>query len=99
MHRLACPDVGADPVTQDLEQCRHCPDPPGKRRTIEVDALSSKDVALAMQGKMVAVFGDQNVGEQVEARAAAFDRRQVVRQGLTPQGRLRLRGKGWRGDR
>lgn len=27
-----------------------------------------------MQGKMVAVFGDQDVGEQVGARAATFDR-------------------------
>ncbi len=51
--------MGTDPFTQDLQQHHHHPEPSGKRQTIEVDAFSSIDVALAMQGKMVAVSGDQ----------------------------------------
>jgi hypothetical protein len=38
--------------------------PVGQRRAVEIDALPRVDLRLAIQRKMVGIFGDENLGHR-----------------------------------
>ena len=65
--------VPADGGGERLQQRRRPAHPAGQRRAVQIDAVTTEDLALAVQGKMIAVLRDENVGEQPRPRAAAFD--------------------------
>ena len=49
-------------------------DPVGKGRAVDLDALPGEDLALPVERQVIAVFGDQDVGEQGGGRQALGDR-------------------------
>ena len=55
------------------EQESRPPDPIGKRRSVEVDALSGIDLCLAIKRQMIGVFGDQDLRDRRLGRDAALD--------------------------
>jgi hypothetical protein len=67
-------DVVADPFRHRLQEPRGSADPVRQRRPIEVHAFASVDVALAVEGQMIAIFGDKDMSDQARTRPAAFDR-------------------------
>jgi hypothetical protein len=73
MDALGGKDVGADHVNERHQGCGGCAHPVGQCRYIKVDAAFI-DVALALEGEVQAVFGDQDVGEKLGACAPARDR-------------------------
>jgi hypothetical protein len=48
-------------------------DPVGERRTVEADPLAGVDLDLPIEGKVIGVLGDDDVGDQCLGRQAAFD--------------------------
>ena len=72
---LICAEcVAADRPHQGLEQCTRATHPVGKGRAIQIDPLAGVNLALAVQRKMIAVLGDQDVCKEPGAREAALDR-------------------------
>jgi hypothetical protein len=49
-------------------------DPVGKGRAVDLDAVPGKDLALPVEGQMIAVFGDQDMSEQGRGCEALGDR-------------------------
>ena len=66
--------VAADRLHQRLEQCTRPADPVGEGRAIKIDPLAGIDLALTIQGKVIAVLGDQDMCEQPWACEAALNR-------------------------
>ena len=54
------PDCGG----QRFQQRRRLADPVRQGRTVEVNALTLEDLALPVERQMIAIFGDQDMGEQ-----------------------------------
>jgi hypothetical protein len=73
MQRHAGPDVSSDRRRQRLDQECRLADPVGQGRSLELDPCPAIDDALPVQRGMVAILGDQHVGEEVRARAPALD--------------------------
>jgi hypothetical protein len=70
----SCTSIGADRLRQRRQQPGHFPDPTGHGRSIEVDALARVDLGLAVERGMIAIFGDDNMGNKASAGSPAFDR-------------------------
>jgi hypothetical protein len=60
MQGLQPPDRSADPI--------------GEGRAIQFDAMPRKDLALSIQREVIAVFGDEDMGEKGRAGQALGDR-------------------------
>jgi hypothetical protein len=65
--RRSAQDVATDRVGQWLQQRRRLADPVRQRRSVEVDPLTLEDLALPVERQMIAIFGDQDMGEQAVA--------------------------------
>jgi len=63
----------AEMVGQRLQERRRSPHPIGQRRTVKIDLLARVDLGLAIQGKVIAIFSDQHMGQQAGAGAPAGD--------------------------
>ena len=61
-------------VDQRHQRCRRRAHPVGQRRDVEIDAFPGIDGALPVERQMQAVLGEQDMGEQLRARAPARDR-------------------------
>src|ERR1700722_16685975 len=64
----------SQPRLQRLQPPAGAPDPVGERRAIKLDTLPGEDLALPVKGKVIAVLGDQDVGEEGGGRQALGDR-------------------------
>ena len=62
-----------EPLVNGPEQEGGAPDPIGERRAIERDALASVDLRLPVERKVVGVFGDEHLRDEVVRRQAALD--------------------------
>ena len=62
------------PRLQRLQPPSGAPDPVGERRAIQLDALPGEDLALPVKRKVIAVLGNQNMGEEGRGRQALGDR-------------------------
>ena len=82
--RRSAQDVAPDRVGQWLQQRRRLADPVRQRRSVEVDALTLEDPALPVERQMIAIFGDQDMGEQAGPGASPLDR--ARRQGRLADG-------------
>jgi len=60
-------------VVQRFEPPAGTADPAGHGGPLQIDALAGEDLGLAVQGEMIAVLADQDVGEQRGAGRAAGD--------------------------
>jgi hypothetical protein len=60
--------VLGEPVLKRLEPPAGSADPVGQGGAVDLDALPGKDLALPVERQVIAVFGDQNVGEQGRGR-------------------------------
>ena len=83
-NRGAAQDVAPDRVGQWLQQRRRLADPVRQRRSVEVDPLTLEDLALPVERQMIAIFGDQDMGEQAGSGASPLDR--ARRQGRLADG-------------
>jgi hypothetical protein len=63
-----------EPGLQRLQPPAGAADPVGKGRAVDLDALPGKDLALPVQRQMIAVFGDQDMGEKTGTGEALGDR-------------------------
>ena len=63
-----------EPCLQWLQPPAGAADPVRQGRTIQLDTLPGKDLALSIQGKMIAVFGDNHVSQKSRRREALGDR-------------------------
>ena len=72
--RLRGEDVLGEPRLQRLQPPAGAANPVGERRAIELDALPGEDLALPVERKVIAVLGDQHMGEQSRGRQALGDR-------------------------
>lgn len=70
------------PLLQRLEPPAGAADPSGKRRPVECNAMPLKDLRLAVQRRVVAVLGDQHLGQQAGCRQTlghrTFGRRRLL---------------------
>jgi hypothetical protein len=71
---LRSEDVLGEFGLQDLEPPAGAADPVRQGRTAQFDALPGKDLALSIKGEVVAVFRDEDIGEQARGRKALGDR-------------------------
>ena len=81
MHFVGAEYVAADRAHQGLEQRTRPTDPVGQGRAIKVDPFAGVDLALPVQGKVIAVLGNQDVCEEPRACEPALNRT-TRRQGL-----------------
>ncbi len=72
--------VPGDAVGQGLQEGRAMAHPIRERRAIELDAGTGVDRALAMEGRVVDIFGHQHMRQQRRAGPAALERQAL--QGL-----------------
>lgn len=63
-----------DALGQRLQQRRHMADPAGHDPAVDRHALASINAGLAMQRKMIAIFGDDHMSEQRRPRPSLLDR-------------------------
>jgi hypothetical protein len=61
------------PLVDGPQQERCTPDPVGKRRAIEMDALAGVDLRLAIERQVVGILGDEDVGDGRHGGPAALD--------------------------
>ena len=61
-------------AAQGFEQRRHMADPIGHDRAVDIDAVARINLGLTMQRQMIAIFGDEDMGEQRRTRPALLDR-------------------------
>ncbi len=64
-------DKAANGVGQGFQQVRGIADPDGQGGANQIGPPSIKDLAQAIQGKMVSIFVDQHTGKEARSRAAA----------------------------
>src|SRR6185503_19452990 len=67
-------DVLGKTSLQRLEPPHGSSDPVGEGRAVQLDALPREYLALPIKRKMIAVFGNQHMGEQGGGRQALGDR-------------------------
>jgi hypothetical protein len=80
--------VLSKPFLQRLQPPAGAADPVGKGRAVDLDALPGKDLALPVEGQMIAVFGDQDMSEQGGvARPLAIGRSGAGAWWMVPQAR------------
>ena len=85
---LRCEDVPGEPLLQRLEPPAGAANPVGKGRTVDLDALPGKDLALPVERQMIAVFGDQTwVSRAGVARPLAIVRSGAGAWWMVPQAR------------
>jgi hypothetical protein len=63
-----------EPGLQALQPPDGAANPVGEGRAIELDALPREDLALPIERKVIAIFGDQHMSEQGWGRQALGDR-------------------------
>jgi hypothetical protein len=85
MDALSGEDMAADRLDQRHQRRRRSADPVGEGRRVKIDAFPPIDAALAVEWQMQAVFGEQNVGEELRAR--------TVNRRTPARGSSRRRGK------
>jgi len=61
-------------LVEGLEPPTGATDPVRQGRAVQLDALPGEDLALPVKRKMIAVLGDQEMGEQGGGRQALGDR-------------------------
>jgi hypothetical protein len=61
---LGCEDVFGQPGLQWLQPPHGSANPIGERRAVELNALPREDLALPIKRKVIAVFGDQHMGQE-----------------------------------
>ena len=66
--------LGGERVDQWLERRRRRPDPAGQGRGLQIDALAGEDLSLSVQRQVIVVLGDDDMGQQAGAGAAAGNR-------------------------
>jgi hypothetical protein len=66
--------MGGEPVGQRLEKPSGPADPVGKGAAVELDAAAGVDRRLPVQGLMIAILGDEDLGQDARARPTALDR-------------------------
>jgi len=74
MERGAGAHVTRDPLGQRLQERRHMTDPARHDGAVDLHPAAPVNVGLAMQREMIAIFGDEDVGEQRRPRASLLDR-------------------------
>src|SRR3954451_24686058 len=74
MDALSCEDMCPDRIDQWHQGYRRRPDAVGKRRHVKLDAFPRIGVALAVQRQVQAVFGEQDMAEELGACTPARDR-------------------------
>src|SRR5262249_7722683 len=67
-------DICAEPLAQRVEPPAGAPNPSGERRTIELNAVTCKDLRLPVQRRVSAIFVDQDLREQGRRRQSTCDR-------------------------
>ena len=72
--RPAAERVPPDGGGERLQERRRAPDPVRQRRAVEIEPVASVDLALTIQGQVVAVLGHQDVGQKPWPGPAALDR-------------------------
>ena len=72
--RRTAQHVPADRIGQRLQKGCRLTDPVTERRPVKVDAFALENLALAIQGKVISIFADQDVRQQAGPRSAALDR-------------------------
>ena len=80
MHDFARASMEADRVGQGLKQRGHAPDPLGHGRAVEINPGTRVNLALPVQGQMVAIFRDQHMRQQARSGTPALDRQRRHRQ-------------------
>ena len=73
MKAMACKHMLADLHPKRLQQCAGLADPVRHGRAGKVDAFPCVNLGLAIERQVIAVFGDQDMGDQTGPRLAAFD--------------------------
>lgn len=58
---------------QRLQQCAGLADPVGHGRTTEINTFPGVNLGLAIERQVVAIFGDQDMGDEARSRLAALD--------------------------
>ena len=77
-----------EPCLQRLEPPAGTADPVGERRAVQLNALPGEDLALSIERKVIAVLGDQHVGERAGvARPLAIGRSGAGAWWMVPQAR------------
>ena len=71
----------AEPAVQRFQPPGRAADPAGERRALQIDAMPGEDFRLPVEGQVIAVLGNQHLGEEARRREASGDR---------PFGRRRL---------
>ena len=61
-------DVLGEPCLQRFQPPDGAANPIGQRRAIQLDALAREDLALSVERQVIAIFGDQNMGEKTGTR-------------------------------
>ena len=74
MERGAGAHMARDPLSQGLQERRHMTDPARHDGAVDLHPAAPVNVGLAMQREMIAIFGDEDVGEQRRPRASLLDR-------------------------
>ena len=74
MERRTGAHMTGNPLGQRLHQRRHMTDPARHDGAVDLHAAASVNVGLAMQRQMIAIFGDEDVGEQRRTGASLLDR-------------------------
>ena len=74
MERGAGAHMTRDPLSQGLQERRHMTDPTRHDGAVDLHPAAPVNVGLAIEREMIAIFGDEDVGEQRRPRASLLDR-------------------------
>ena len=74
MERGAGAHMTRDPLSQGLQERRHTTDLARHDGAVDLHPAAPINVGLSMQREMIAIFGDEDVGEQRRPRASLLDR-------------------------
>jgi len=59
-------------LCQGFKKSSRAADPVGQGGAIKIDAFPGEDLALAVEGKVIAILGDQHMGQQPRSWPAAL---------------------------
>ena len=62
-----------EPLLRRLQPPSGTTDPVGQRRAIQLDAVAGEDLALPIERKVIAIFGDQDMSEEASTGEALGD--------------------------
>ena len=74
MQLLGAQHIARQGIEQRLQQCAAGTHPAGHGRTIDLDAISGINLALAIERKVIAVLGYQHMGQKTGTGQTPFDR-------------------------